>query len=286
MKLSVLDFDATLSRASSLAPAAESLGYTRYWFGEHVPQPNAELLVALVAGLTSTLRIGTGGIALRMRNVVQCATNFLFLASMYPGRIDAGVHGALSRPESPVDSVPAANASDFGTQVRALLNVFSGEGSRAALISTLRARVEVLPETWILGTGAASAALAGELGQPYAYSLFHPRAESALDPIALYRRSFTANSDRERPYTILAVAGVCATTDDLAHHRMTATRQFGEYPDVGSPLVGSVASCTAKLRQLVERYNPDEVMLLELSNRVSDAIVSLSLFMEVAHALS
>src|SRR5579859_7581143 len=90
LKISVLDFDHTLTRAVEIAPIAESLGYYRYWFGEHPPQASAEVLIAMIAGMTSTMRVGAGGIVLRLRSTLQSAANFLFLTSSYGDRIDAG----------------------------------------------------------------------------------------------------------------------------------------------------------------------------------------------------
>src|SRR5262249_20772747 len=77
--LSVLDADDDFGFAPDLGPYVESLGYRRYWFTEHLPQPNVEIYVALLAGLTTTIRVGSGGVVLPFRNVAQCARNFQFL---------------------------------------------------------------------------------------------------------------------------------------------------------------------------------------------------------------
>jgi alkanesulfonate monooxygenase SsuD/methylene tetrahydromethanopterin reductase-like flavin-dependent oxidoreductase (luciferase family) len=90
ISLSVLDSDDEFRFARELGPYVESLGYRRYWFTEHVPQPSVEMLVTLLAGLTDTLRVGTGGVVLPSRHVPQCALNFQLLADLFDDRIDAG----------------------------------------------------------------------------------------------------------------------------------------------------------------------------------------------------
>src|ERR1044071_2990353 len=109
MVLSVLDFCTTFEDAAELGPYVESLGYRRYWFAEHPPQPSAEIFVALLSAMTSRLRVGTGGVVLRLRNIFQSACNLQFLHWAFDGRIDMGfcmggaapeIEAALSAPSA------------------------------------------------------------------------------------------------------------------------------------------------------------------------------------------
>jgi len=75
MKLSVLDQSPVpagftpadaLRNTISLARAADSLGYERYWIAEHhametLASPAPEILIARVAAETSGIRLGSGG---------------------------------------------------------------------------------------------------------------------------------------------------------------------------------------------------------------------------------
>src|SRR5215212_6667986 len=79
-----------------LAKAAERLGYHRYWLAEHhniasVASAATAVLIAHVAGGTSTIRVGAGGIMLPNHAPLVIAEQFGTLESLYPGRIDLGL---------------------------------------------------------------------------------------------------------------------------------------------------------------------------------------------------
>src|SRR5689334_25252715 len=103
--LSVLDLapiveggDAAQSFRNSLdlARHAERLGYRRFWLAEHHNIPSVasaatSVLIAYVAGGTSTIRVGAGGIMLPNHSPLVIAEQFGTLASLFPGRIDLGL---------------------------------------------------------------------------------------------------------------------------------------------------------------------------------------------------
>jgi len=103
--LSVLDLapivegsDATQSFRNSLdlAQHAERWGYRRFWLAEHHNIPSVAsaataVLIAHVAGGTSTIRVGAGGIMLPNHPPLVIAEQFGTLASLFPGRIDLGL---------------------------------------------------------------------------------------------------------------------------------------------------------------------------------------------------
>ena len=103
--LSVLDLapivegsDAAQSFRNSLdlARHAERLGYRRFWLAEHHNIPSVasaatSVLIAHVAGGTSTIRVGAGGIMLPNHSPLVIAEQFGTLASLFPGRIDLGL---------------------------------------------------------------------------------------------------------------------------------------------------------------------------------------------------
>src|ERR1700678_1743192 len=79
-----------------LAQHAERWGYRRFWLAEHHNMPGiasaaTAVLIGHVAGGTSTIRVGAGGIMLPNHAPLQVAEQFGTLASLYPGRIDLGL---------------------------------------------------------------------------------------------------------------------------------------------------------------------------------------------------
>ena len=64
-----------------LAQLAERLGYQRYWLAEHHNMPGiasaaTAVLIGHVAGGTSTIRVGAGGIMLQNHATLQVAEQF------------------------------------------------------------------------------------------------------------------------------------------------------------------------------------------------------------------
>ena len=79
-----------------LAQHAERWGYHRYWLAEHHNMPGiasaaTSLVIGHVAGHTSTIRVGAGGVMLPNHAPLVIAEQFGTLESLYPGRIDLGL---------------------------------------------------------------------------------------------------------------------------------------------------------------------------------------------------
>src|SRR3984885_13904363 len=82
-----------LRNSFDLARYAEALGYQRFWLAEHHNMPGiasaaTAVAIAYVAGGTSTLRIGSGGIMLPNHAPLVIADQVGTLESLFPGRID------------------------------------------------------------------------------------------------------------------------------------------------------------------------------------------------------
>src|SRR4051812_24248784 len=105
LRYSVLDLAPVVAGGSAgesfrntldLARHAERLGYHRYWLAEHHNIPGiasaaTSVVIGYVAGGTSTIRVGSGGIMLPNHAPLVIAEQFGTLESLYPGRIDLGL---------------------------------------------------------------------------------------------------------------------------------------------------------------------------------------------------
>src|SRR5476651_628529 len=79
-----------------LAQHAERWGYRRFWIAEHHGMPGiasaaTAVVMAHVAGGTSTIRVGAGGIMLPNHAPLVIAEQFGTLEALFPGRIDLGL---------------------------------------------------------------------------------------------------------------------------------------------------------------------------------------------------
>jgi luciferase family oxidoreductase group 1 len=96
-----------LRHTIELARAAEAAGYRRYWVAEHhltpgVASSSTPVLIALLAGATSTIRVGSGAVQMPMTPPLQIAEQFGTVAAVHPGRVDLGlgrfdIHKILAR---------------------------------------------------------------------------------------------------------------------------------------------------------------------------------------------
>src|SRR5678809_1252571 len=85
-----------LRKSLDLAQQAERFGYTRYWVAEHhnmtgIASAATSVVIGYLAGGTSTIRVGSGGIMLPNHSPLVIAEQFGTLESLYPGRIDLGL---------------------------------------------------------------------------------------------------------------------------------------------------------------------------------------------------
>ena len=105
VKLSILElgrvregFDTrdALNRARELGIHAEANGFERIWVAEHhnmkgVSTAATPVVIGHIAGATSTIRVGAGGVMLPNHTPYVIAEHFGTLATLYPDRIDLGL---------------------------------------------------------------------------------------------------------------------------------------------------------------------------------------------------
>jgi len=82
-----------LRNTLDLAQNADRLGYLRYWLAEHhnmvgIASAATAVVIGYVAGGTSRIRVGAGGIMLPNHVPLIIAEQFGTLETLYPGRID------------------------------------------------------------------------------------------------------------------------------------------------------------------------------------------------------
>src|SRR5579864_5564760 len=125
--------DAAMAFGNSLdlARHAERWGYRRFWLAEHHNLPGiasaaTSVVIAHIAGGTSTIRVGAGGIMLPNHSPLVIAEQFGTLESLYPGRIDLGVGRAPGT--DPITAMAlrrSTGADTFPQDVVELLAYFS-----------------------------------------------------------------------------------------------------------------------------------------------------------------
>jgi alkanesulfonate monooxygenase SsuD/methylene tetrahydromethanopterin reductase-like flavin-dependent oxidoreductase (luciferase family) len=106
-----------LRNSIDLAQEAERLGYARYWFAEHHLNPGVAgtspaVVLALTAGATSTIRLGSGAVQMGHRTALSTVEEFGLLDAAYPGRFDLGLGRSGGRPREPkTPALPAGGTA-------------------------------------------------------------------------------------------------------------------------------------------------------------------------------
>jgi luciferase family oxidoreductase group 1 len=218
-------------RSLVLAQEAERLGYTRYWFAEHhnmesVASAATAVLIGYVAGGTSSIRVGAGGVMLPNHAPLIIAEQFGTLASLYPERIDLGIGRAPGT--DPVTSWALRSAlkndvDEFPNDVVELLN-YLGPRDPDARVRAIPGEGTNVP-VWLLGSSTYSAQLAAMLGLPFAFAS-HFAPTHLHDALQLYRSQFKPSKLLQQPYSMACVNVIAAGTDDEAAYLSTSFYQM------------------------------------------------------------
>ncbi len=217
-----------LNSTIQLAQLAEKLGYTRFWLAEHHGMPgiassSPEVLIARVAAATQRIRVGAGGIMLPNHAPLRVAEAFHTLEALYPGRIDLGIGRAPGTDPATSQALRPFDAAQFPAQLRELISLSLEdfpEDHPFHGVKVVPNDVE-LPPVWILGSSGASARFAGAMGLGYGFAS-HFSPVSPVPALNAYREAFSPSRWFEKPHVILAVAVVCAETEEEAEYHAGA----------------------------------------------------------------
>ena len=211
-----------------LARHAERWGYRRYWLAEHHNMPGiasaaTSVLIGHVAGGTSTIRVGAGGIMLPNHSPLQVAEQFGTLASLYPGRIDLGLGRAPGTDQPTARALRRYfdSADQFPQDVAELLHYFEPVQPGQGVQAVPGAGTEV--PAWLLGSSLFSARLSAAMGLPFAFAS-HFAPDAMDEALAIYRRDFRPSARLRAPYAILAL-NVVASESEAQSRRLFTTQQ-------------------------------------------------------------
>jgi len=283
-----------LRRSLDLAQHAERWGYQRFWLAEHHSMPGiasaaTAVVIAHVAGGTSSIRVGAGGIMLPNHAPLVIAEQFGTLASLFPGRIDLGLGRAPGSDQLTIRALRRYHsaADSFPNDVAELMYYFRPVEPGQAVQAVPGAGLEV--PIWILGSSLYGAQLAAAMGLPFAFAS-HFAPAMMTEAIQLYRTGFRPSDQLKRSYLMLGVNVVAAETDEEARFLFTSLQQafinlrlgrpgrlpppvsgFGDRLDavarsildqaLGRAIVGSPDTVRRGLRAFAAETGADELMI-------------------------
>jgi luciferase family oxidoreductase group 1 len=221
-----------LARSLDLARHAERFGYRRFWVAEHHNMPGiasaaTSVVIGHLAGGTSTIRIGAGGIMLPNHSPMVIAEQFGTLEALYPGRIDLGLGrapGSDGLTQRALRRDPMA-AQTFPQDVQELQAFLAPEQPDQSIRAVPGVGAQV--PLWILGSSTFGAQLAAFLGLPYGFAS-HFAPDDLLPALEIYRETFKPSAQLEAPYAMPGLNVVAADTDEEAQRLFTSLQQaFG-----------------------------------------------------------
>lgn len=285
-----------LRNSLDLAQHAEGWGYTRFWLAEHhnmkgIASAATSVVIGFIAGGTSTIRVGAGGIMLPNHSPLVIAEQFGTLASLYPGRVDLGLGRApgTDQPTSrALRRTLSTSVEDFPRDVVELQQYLkeSQPGQRVTAVPGAGTNVPL----WILGSSLFGAQLAAMLGLPFAFASHFAPAQMT-DAIAIYRERFEPSDQLQAPHVMLGFNVCAAETDREAHFLRSSSLQSFLNLRLGTPgqlpppiedfekkmsaeerallarmsrcsAVGSLDTVTDGLARFIQQTGADELMLV------------------------
>jgi luciferase family oxidoreductase group 1 len=206
----------SLRRSTELAQRAEALGYTRFWVAEHHNMPGIastapEVLIAHLSAVTSSIRVGSGGVMLPNHAPLAVAERFGMLEALHPGRIDLALGRAPGTDQFTSMALHSRGAGMFPEEVQEIGALLRGELGRLSAVSS----PDTSPDIWVLGSSGDGAAIAAALGAGYAHA-HHIGPRNTVGALETYRETFTPGVLGEHPRTIVASIAVAADTEEEA----------------------------------------------------------------------
>lgn len=294
-----------------LAQEAEKDGYERVWYAEHhnmatIASSATSVLIGHVAGRTSTIRLGSGGVMLPNHAPLTIAEQFGTLATLYPGRIDLGLGRAPGSDQVTMHAMrrDPMSADSFPQDVLELQGYLRGESRVAGVAATPGAGTDV--PLYILGSSMFGAQLAAAYGLPYAFAS-HFSPDLLHDAVSFYRREFTPSEQLSEPYVIAGVNVVAAESPSSAQEQFDSTRRTrvrgmisrtpgsAEYTDEQIDIflttpngrqiaammkyaaVGTPAEVRSYLTSFAEEAQADELIIAHQSPLIADRLESVRL---------
>ncbi|MDF3413669.1 LLM class flavin-dependent oxidoreductase [Sulfitobacter sp. M57] len=305
-----------LKNTTDLAQHCEALGYHRFWLAEHHNMPGiasaaTAVLIAHVAAHTKSIRVGAGGVMLPNHAPLAIAEQFGTLAALHGDRIDLGLGRAPGGDQAVYQALRRAGSDDFPGDVAELI-AYLGAPREGVQVRALPGEGSHVP-VWILGSSLYGAQLAAHFGLPYAFAS-HFAPDALEQATQVYRQTFRPSAHLEKPHFMLAANVFAAQSDAEGAYLRTSMQQAfarmrtgtrGKLPapvdDLDAVIgkgvrrsvdqmmrvsaTGSAVKVRAELQEVINLYQPDEVILTSQIHDHDARKASLKIAAEVMQSL-
>jgi len=292
-----------------LAKYCEKLGYHRYWCSEHHDTPGyasscPEIMVSQIANVTSTIRVGSGGVMLNHYSSFKVAETFNTLSALHHNRIDLGIGRASGANFLAARALHNFKGDDYVQKTYELINYLDNkipENDYLHGVSLSPKGVESTP-VYLLGSSEGSSSLAGKLGAGFCLALFIGTHDKPVKIIEDYKKSFRPSLNFKKPKSMLAVACICADSKEDAE-RIASTHTYWKvqafrhtqrdplkspkivkelyeelsledkvyyHETLDSMILGTPKDCKEKIEKLAQKYAVDEIIVVNVTYSFED----------------
>ncbi len=287
MKISLLEFGEGEPGSNSLvrlrdvfdyAVKADELEFNRFWLAEHhlynrklawgCPLP----IIPVIASITQKIRVGTGGIMLKIHNSFDVAAQFKLWNNIYSNRIDLGLANGGSAKIESLQKTELADVS-FDEKFSDIISFYKEEEKLLEKKIVLPPYQGVTPDVWALSTTAKGFHRSLKYGANYVRSIFHEVAE--LEPqkelFINFKQEFEQRH-RRKVKTMLSISGSCLKNEK----RLQELKRDAE-KDEKHHLIGTPAYFEEKLPELLQQYGADEILWRDLNRNLNERFDALEL---------
>ena len=327
MRLSVLDQSPirkgstaaeALEETVALAQLADRLGFERFWVSEHhnttlLAGTSPEILMTHLAGKTSRIRIGSGGVMMPHYSALKVAENFRLMETLFPNRIDLGVGRAPGGDRLTAAVLnPGNNFSeeDFVRQLFDLQNYLNDQFEKGTVQEKVQAMpvAPTVPQQWILSSSGQSGLFAAHFGMRFSFAHFINPVGGAK-AVQLYRNRFQPSENLEAPEANMAIFYFCAEEEEkvqqqqaIMDHRFLQFEKgifeavtYDEIKDATytdyekerikanrlRTVIGTKEEVKERLEEFAKEYDVDEIILVNIAAHFDERLRSYELAAEL-----
>lgn len=255
---------------------ADQAGFSRIWLGEHHSQMNKscwsspEMMIPILLGSTDRINVGTGGTLINYYSPYEKATNYKFLANLYPGRVDLGfangstnITVAKALFNRRIRKYPDNFLSNIKWIAEAYMNeeLLQGQG---VLIPPYGGDV---PDLYLLSSsGFKNLDMAIKCKLNYSKSMFHStlNIDFEKDNIERFRDNFY-KANGVLPKINMCFMGICNANDAKA---IKSAKEYMK-AHIGGPLYNEIVGGPSKffdqLNEYSLKFGVDEFLLFDCS---------------------
>ncbi|MDW9381311.1 LLM class flavin-dependent oxidoreductase [Chryseobacterium sp. JV558] len=188
---------------------AERLGYSRFWLAEHhyshlknLAFSNPDIVIAMIAGMTEKIRVGSAGTSVPSYSPYAVATNYKLINNIFNGRIDLGLSKGIPESEHTKnllnpDILERGTGVVFKENAHEIHELFYSEAEKNEKEGILIPPYGgLIPDLWYLSSSLNNLDDAINLHSNYCVSAFHgsgkflENLEDKKEEINRYRDSF------------------------------------------------------------------------------------------------